>query len=83
MLSAPCASKLAAQQKPPTKRGTICAAATNTSKNLNDTAAPRYADNEAHIAQIWIGEHRPRAQRPATERLTRATKALVRAMGVP
>jgi hypothetical protein len=71
--------KLAARQKPLTKRATTCAAATNTSKNLSETAAPRYADNEAHI---WIVEHRLRAERLATDRLTRATKALVRATGV-
>jgi len=70
----PCALKPAAQQKPPTKRGTGCAAATNTSKNLNNTAAPRYADNEA---QPRIVEHRLRAERLATDRPTRATKALV------
>jgi hypothetical protein len=42
---------------------------------LNNTGAPRYADNDAHI---WIGivEHRVRAQRLATDRLTRPTKAL-------
>ena len=45
--SAPCALKLAAQQKLPTKRRTSCAAATNTSDNLNNTAAARYADNES------------------------------------
>jgi hypothetical protein len=75
--------KLAAQQKPPTKRGTSCAAATNTSNNLNNTAAPRYADNEAqNRMEIWIVEHRLRAERLATDRLTRATEALVWATGV-
>src|SRR6516165_8913120 len=78
-LSAPCALKLASQQKPPTKRGTCCAAATDTSDNLNNAAAPRYADNEAHI---WIVEHRLRAERLAIDRLTRATKPLVWATGV-
>jgi hypothetical protein len=51
---------------------------------LNNTAAPRYADNEAqnHV-DIWIVEHRLRSKRLATDRLTRATKALVWATGVP
>ena len=80
-LSAPCALKLASQQKPPTKRGTCCAAATDTSDNLNNAAAPRYADNDAHI-RIWFVEHRLRAERLATDRLTCATKALVSATGV-
>jgi hypothetical protein len=75
--------KLAAQQKPPTKPETGCAAATNTSNNLNNTAAPRYADSEAqNRMDIWIVEHRPRTQRMATDRLTRATKSLVWATGV-
>ena len=70
--------KLAAQQKPRTKRGTNCAAATNTSNNLNNTAAPRYADSEGQYrVDIRIVEHRLRAERLATDRLTRATKALV------
>jgi hypothetical protein len=74
--------KPAAQQKPPTKRGTGCAAATNTSNNLNNTAAPRYADNEAqNHADIWIVEHRLRSKRLATDRLTRATKALGAGLG--
>jgi hypothetical protein len=76
-LSAPCALKLAAQQKPPTKPGTGCAAATNTSNNLNNTAAPRYADSEAQ------NRNRLRTERMATDRLTRATKSLVWATGVP
>jgi hypothetical protein len=68
--------KLAAQQKPPAKRGTCGAAATNTSKNSNKTASPRYADNEAQYrADIWIVEHRLRVERLTTERPTRATKA--------
>jgi hypothetical protein len=75
--------KQAAQQKPPTKRGTGCAAATNTSKNLNNTAAPRYADNEAqNRMDLWVVEQRLRAERLATDRLTRATNALVWATGV-
>jgi hypothetical protein len=82
-LSAPCALKRAAQQKPPTKPGTGCAAATNTSNNLNNTAAPRYADSEAqNRMNIWIMEHRLRTERMATDRLTRATKSLVWATGV-
>jgi hypothetical protein len=75
--------KLAAQQKPPTKPATGCAAATNTSNNLNNTAAPRYADSEAqNRMDMWIVEHRLRTQRMATDRLTRATKSLVWATGV-
>ena len=73
--------KLAAQQKPPTKQGTACAAAAGTSNNLNNTAAPRYADSDAHIAMRFV-EHRLRAGRLATDRLTCATKALVSATGV-
>jgi len=38
--------KLAAQQKPPIKRRAGSAAVTNTSKNLNKTVAPPYADSE-------------------------------------
>ena len=61
--SAPCASKPAAQPKPPTKPGTGCAAATNTSKNFNNTAASRYADSEAQKRMdIRILEHRLRAR---------------------
>jgi len=64
--------KLAAQQKPPAKRGTCGAAATNTSKNSNKTASPRYADNEAQYrVEIWIMEHRLRVERMTTEWLTR------------
>ena len=75
--------KLAAQQKPPTKRGICCAAATNTSNNSNNTAAPRYADNEAqNRMDIWIVEHRLRAERLATDRLTRPIKALGWVTGV-
>jgi hypothetical protein len=60
-----------------------CAAATSTSDNLNNTAAPRYADSEAQKrVDIRIAEHRLRAERMATDRLTRATKALVWASGV-
>ena len=82
-LSASCALKPAAQQKPPTKRGTCSAVATNTSNSLNNTASPRYPGNEAHKRMdIWIVEHRLRAKRLATDRLTRATKALVWATGV-
>lgn len=82
-LSAPCALKPAAQPKPPTKLGTGCAAATNTSKNFNNTAASRYADSEAQKRMdIRILEHRLRAERMATDRLTRATNALVWATGV-
>jgi hypothetical protein len=67
--------KLAAQQKLPTKPGTNYAAATNTSNNLNNTAALRYADNEAHKRMdMWIVERRLRAERTATRRLTRATR---------
>jgi hypothetical protein len=56
---------------------------TNTSNNLNNTAVPRYADNEAHERMgTCIVEHLPRAKRRATDRLTRATKALVWATGV-
>ena len=59
-------------------------AATNTSNNLNNTAAPRYADNEAQKrVDMWISRCRVRAERLATDRLTRATKALVWATGVP
>jgi hypothetical protein len=47
---------------------------------LNNTVAPRYADNEA---QPRIVEHRLRAERLATDRLTRPTKALVWTTGVP
>jgi hypothetical protein len=69
--------KPAAQQKPPTKRGTGCAAATNTTNNLNNTAAPRYADNEAqNHMDIWIAEHRLRGERAAGV-LALATIALV------
>jgi hypothetical protein len=51
---------------------------------LNNTAAPRYADNEAQKrVDIWIVGYRVRAERLATDRLTRATKALVWATGVP
>jgi hypothetical protein len=61
-----------------------CAAAANTSKNLNNTAAPRYADSEAqNCMDIWAVEQRLRAERLATDRLTRVTKALVWATGVP
>jgi hypothetical protein len=50
---------------------------------LNNMAAPRYAGSEAqNRMDIWIVEHRLRAQRMATDRLTRATKALVWATGV-
>ena len=50
---------------------------------MNNTASPRYTDNEAHERMdIWIVEHRLRAKRLATDRLTRATKALVWATGV-
>jgi hypothetical protein len=50
---------------------------------LNNTASPRYTDNEAHKrTHIWIVEHRLRAERLATDRLTRATKALLWAAGV-
>ncbi|MGO9152188.1 hypothetical protein [Mycobacterium sp.] len=46
-------------------------------------AAPRYADNEAQKrVGIRIVEHRLRAGRLATDRPTRATKALVWATGV-
>jgi hypothetical protein len=48
---------------------------------LNDTGAPRYADNDAHLG-ICIVERRVRAKRLATDRLTRASKALVSATGV-
>jgi hypothetical protein len=65
-LCAPCALKLAAQQRPPTKRGTTCAAATNTYNNLSSTAVPRYADNEAR--------NRVPTKQMATDRLTRATR---------
>jgi hypothetical protein len=51
---------------------------------LNNTAAPRYADNEAQKrVDMWIVEYRVRAERLAADRLTRATKALVWATGVP
>jgi hypothetical protein len=51
---------------------------------LNNTAAPRYADNEAQKRmEIWVVEQRLRAERPATDRLTRPTKAPVWATGVP
>lgn len=70
--------KLAAQQKPPTKRGTSCAAATSTSDNLNNTDALRYADNEAQKPlDMWIVEHHLRPGRMATDRLTRVTEALL------
>jgi hypothetical protein len=46
---------------------------------LNNTAALRYADDEA---QPRIVGHRLRAERLLTDRLTRATKALVWATGV-
>ena len=70
--------KPAAQPKPPTKPGTGCAAATYTSNNLNNTAASRYADSEAQKRMdMRIVEHRLRAERMATDRLTRATSALV------
>jgi hypothetical protein len=50
---------------------------------LNYTAAPRYADNEAqNRMDIWVVEQRLRAEQLATDRLTRATKALVWATGV-
>jgi hypothetical protein len=50
---------------------------------LNNTASPRYTDNEAHKRMdIWIVEHRLRAERLATDRLTRATTALVWATSV-
>jgi hypothetical protein len=46
-------------------------------------AAPRYADSEAQTRmEIWIVQHRVRAERMATDRLIRATQALVRASGV-
>jgi hypothetical protein len=60
-----------------------CAAATSTSDTLNNTAAPRYADSEAQKrVDIRIAERRLRAERMATDRLTRATKAPVWASGV-
>jgi hypothetical protein len=50
---------------------------------LNNTAAPRYVDNEAqNCMDIWVVEQRLRAERLATDRLTRATMALVWATGV-
>jgi hypothetical protein len=55
-----------------------CAAATSTSDNLNNTAAPRYADSEAQRrVDTAIVEHRLRAARMATDRLTRTARALV------
>jgi hypothetical protein len=71
-LCAPCALKPAARQRPPTKRGTICAAAINTSNNLNNTAVPRYAGNEAR--------NRVPTKQMATDRLTRATKVLSKSL---
>jgi hypothetical protein len=80
---APCALKPAARPKPATKPGTGCAVATNTSNNLNNTAASPYADSEAQKRMdVPIVEHHLRPERMATDRLTRATNALAWTTGV-
>ena len=82
--SAPCALKPGRATEATHQTGDgLCGCDQHHPTTSNNTAASRYADSEAQKRiDIRIVEHRLRAERMATDRLTRATDPLVWTTGV-